>query len=240
MPAGELLARPGQSGPSMAGPSTSRVKEPRQNVSPASDAASQKNLESMLQHTVGQSAAVDRNGLEAPESHLLSVPEELDRGETCEAIPAQSLSPFAGTNGSGQSSNGIRVFFARGNVESERFLWENLEAVECFAVVLERLCHVFGLEKFAIAIFHDPSGGTIAFNSNRALHFNVRFFYALHYLPGKAFSAECYSYWFVTTAHELAHHVVSAHNKEHGFYTESYVALYLPKLVALLSSIADQ
>jgi hypothetical protein len=86
----------------------------------------------------------------------------------------------------------------------------------------------------SIAIYHDPAGVSIAFNRNKALHFNVRFFYALHYEPRKHDRAECYAYWFVTICHELAHHLVSGHTKEHGFYCETYNQLYLPKLVFLL------
>jgi hypothetical protein len=41
-------------------------------------------------------------------------------------------------------------------------------------------------------------------------------------------------------AHELAHHLVSAHNKEHGYYTESYVTLYLPRLVQFFSQIESK
>ena len=90
----------------------------------------------------------------------------------------------------------------------------------------------------SIAMFHEPSGGTIAFNRGRSIYYNLRFFYSLHYRNGtKPPSADCYSYWFVTTAHELSHNLVSAHNKEHGFYTERYAALYLPQLATLIAAL---
>lgn len=76
----------------------------------------------------------------------------------------------------------------------------------------------------SMAIFHEPSGGTIAF----PYFLNLRYYAALHFDKNRS---ECYSYWYVTMAHELAHHLVSAHGKEHGFYTESYAAHYLPQLV---------
>merc|ERR1712183_673508 len=112
----------------------------------------------------------------------------------------------------------------------------NLDAVESFAVVLERLCYVFGLKLSVIAIYHDPVGRAIAFNSNGALHFNVHFFCALHYGKDDSLTSACYSYWFVVMSHELAHNFVSAHNRDHGFYTECYCMSYLPKLLTLLSS----
>jgi hypothetical protein len=190
----------------------------------------------VVEQTVQQSSRVDESGISSPETTQMSIPEGLDRGSACEVVPGQNLKPYPGTS-NGKTHNGIRVFSARLHPSSEDFLRAHFDAVESFAVVLERLCAVYSLDLSTIAIFHDPTGGTIAFNSNRALHFNVRFFFSLHYLQSKHHSRDCYSYWFTTTAHELAHHMASGHNKEHGFYTESYVALYLPKLASLFSQL---
>jgi hypothetical protein len=205
-------------------------------VSPEVDADSHANMERMLEQTVGQSSRVNESGISSPETTHTNIPEGLDRGSACEVVLGQNLKPYPGTS-NGKTHNGISVFSARLHPSSEDFLRAHFDAVESFAVVLERLCAVYSLDLSTIAIFHDPTGGTIAFNSNRALHFNVRFFFSLHYLPSKHHSRDCYSYWFVTTAHELAHHMASGHNKEHGFYTESYVALYLPKLASLFSQL---
>jgi hypothetical protein len=229
----------GQQGVGPAGPSSGVRQEHANPVSPAVDLQSQNQLDKMLQNTVSASSKVNRQGVEAQETELTSIPEGLDRGETCEVIPGQTLKPFPGPRGSATTQNGIRVFSSHATPISEVFLAEHQSSLESFSLVLERLCSVFGLKLGSIAIFYDPSGGTIAFNSNRALHFNLRFFHSLHFLQTKHLSSECYSYWFVTTAHELAHHIVSAHNKEHGFYTESYMSLYLPKLVTLLSTSED-
>jgi hypothetical protein len=229
----------GDAGVGPAGPSSGVRQEHANPVSPAVDLSSQNQLDKMLQNTVSASSKVNRQGVEAQETALTSIPEGLDRGETCEVIPGQSLKPFPGPTGSAMTQNGIRVFSSHTTPASEVFLAEHQSALESFSLVLERLCSVFGLKLGSIAIFYDPLGGTIAFNSNRALHFNLRFFHSLHFLQNKHLSSECYSYWFVTTAHELAHHIVSAHNKEHGFYTESYMSLYLPKLVTLLSTSED-
>jgi len=217
-----------------AGPSTGTHHESTSPVSAAADAQSQNKLDEMLQNTVNASTNVNRQGVQSQQTQLASIPKELDRGDTCEVVPGHSLKPFPGPRGSAKTQNGIRVFSSRSIPGSEVFLTENQESLEAFALVLERLSSVYRLQLDSIAIFHDPSGGTIAFNSNRALHFNVRFFHALHFLQGKHLNSDCYSYWFVTTAHELAHHLVHAHSKEHGFYTESYMSLYLPKLMEAL------
>jgi hypothetical protein len=205
--------------------------------SPEMEALAHHSMERQLEQKVRQSTQVDCGGISS-EDRFESIPEGLDHGTSCEVIPGHDLKPFTNrTNGKTESHNGITIFSARKHQESEKFLEVNFDAVETFAVVLERLCDVYGLKLSSIAIYHDPVGQSIAFNRNRALHFNVHFFNALHFGNNGNQDGACYSYWFVTFAHELAHHFVSAHNREHGYYTESYCTLYLPKLLAVLSKI---
>jgi hypothetical protein len=206
-------------------------------VSPEYDAAAYANMNRMLENAAANSAAVNSEGIHSTETLLTSVPKELDRGATCEVIPGQALKPFSGPRGDGMTHNGIRVFSARNSPESEPFLQNNDDAIEKFALLIKRLATVYDVDQNATAIFHDPRGGTIAFNSNSSLHFNARFFHALHYLQNKHQSYECYSYWYVVFAHELSHNLATGHNKEHGFYTESYVAKYLPKFLALMGTL---
>ena len=223
-------------GPTVALPGMGTKHETANPVSPISDTQSQTGLERMLEQAVRGSTQVSQQGMDSgPTTVPPNTPEGLDRGETCKIMPGHTLKPFLGSRGDGKTINGIRVFSSIDS--SVAFLRANEDTTESFSLVLARLADVYGLQVTSIAIFHDPTGGTIAFNRNKALHFNVRFFSALHYLRGKQHDAECYSYWYMTFAHELAHHLVSSHNKEHGFYTESYAAHYLPKLVSLLGTL---
>jgi len=221
---------------SQMGPAIEHIRE-TDPVAPQHDAASYSNMTNMLQNEARNSAPVNAKGIKSNDTLLTSVPKDLDRGNTCEVVPGQSLKPYAGPRGDGRTHNGIQVFSARRSPDSETFLLQHDDAVEKFALVLVRLAEVYEIDSGSIAIFHDPFGGTIAFNSNRSLHFNVRFFHALHYLQNKHDSFDCYSYWMVVFAHELSHNLVSAHNKEHGFYTESYIAHYLPRFFALMGSL---
>ena len=205
-------------------------------VAPEQDASHHENMERMLETSVKASRNVDPGGVRSPEVNI-SVPEGLDKGPSCEVIPGNDLKPFKDLNEKGETHNGIKVFSARKHPLSEVFLQGNVDVVESFAVVLERLCAIFGLSVSTVAIFHDPTGGVIAFNMNRALHFNLRYFFSLHYSKNLHNSRDCYSYWFVTFCHELAHHMASGHNKEHGFYTESYVSMYLPKVISLMAQL---
>ena len=208
-------------------------------VSPAVDAGTQETLDRMLENSVNSSARVQPRDIDHPESKLTSIPRELDRGETCEVVPGHSLKPFLGPLGNAKTLSGIAIFSSKIHLSSETFLEENEVSLNFFAEVLENLCvKVFGLKLNSIAIYHDPAGRSIAFNSNRSLHFNFRFFHALHFLQNKHQTSECYSYWYVTQCHELSHNFVSAHNREHGFYTEAFSSKYFPKLVALLRSLS--
>lgn len=201
-------------------------------VAPKDDAILHSNMEQMLQKKVQNSRRVDAKGIKSPEE-FISIPEGLDHGNSCEVIPSQDITPFVGENGKSESHNGIKLFYFRKDLSSKDFMSLNYDAVENFAVVMERLCNVFGLSLTSVAIYHDPSGKAIAFNSGGALYFNLRYFYGIHYAKNVHTSRACYSYWYVVTCHELAHNMEGPHNRTHAFYTESYTSLYLPKLMAI-------
>ncbi|KAL7463127.1 hypothetical protein ACHAXS_003508, partial [Conticribra weissflogii] len=205
--------------------------------SPENDAAHQKSLEQILQQSIESSRSVGGSGISSPETILKSLPQGIELGsDGCEVIPSQYIHPFVGPYGTRKSLNGIRVFAAAQDASSQvatQFLSENFDAVDLFADILENLCLVYRLNTSTVAVYYDPTGNTIAFNSNKSLYFNLRFFCALH---RRNVDSACYSYWFTVMAHELAHNLCTAHNKEHGKYTESFVMLYLPGLTKLLST----
>jgi hypothetical protein len=201
--------------------------------SPEQDVSTQKSLESMLSNAVQSSRSVDHAGVRSAETLLNNLPHGLERGsEGCEVIPAQNIQAFKGPHGNYKSRCGIKVFFSVD--EGAEFLTHNFTAVERFSVVLQHLASVYKLNLATVAIYYEPKGNTIAFNSNKALYFNLRYFCALHQ---QHVNIGCYSYWFMTFAHELAHNLVTAHNKEHGSFTESIAAMYLPDFTQLMSRI---
>ena len=177
---------------------------------------------------------VDDVGIRSPETILNHLPHGLDRGsDGCEVIPAQNIQPFVGPHGNSKTRNGIRVFVTMSS--NPTFITENFSAVEDFAVIVQHLAAVFQLNIATVAIYYDSNGTTIAFNADKSLYFNLRYYCALH--QNKADIAMCYSYWYLTFAHELAHNLVTAHNKEHGSFTESIAALYLPQFAKMLSQL---
>ena len=206
-------------------------------TSPERDVSTQNSLETMLNHAVRSSRPVDSAGVRSPETLLNHLPQGLERGhDGCEVIPAQNIHACKGPHGNYKSRNGIKVFSATSNGRcSHAFLSANFNAVEDFSIVIQRIASVFKLDLATVAIYYDPNGSTIAFNASKALYFNLRYFFSLH--RNNADVAACYSYWYLTFAHELAHNLVSAHNKEHGSFTENIAALYLPEFAKLLSQV---
>jgi len=204
--------------------------------SPERDASTQQSLEAMLNQAVQSSRSVDNAGIRSPETTITSLPQGLERGDNgCEVIPSQDIRPFKGPHGNFKSRNGIKVFTGTSDAsDAAPFLAQNFNAVERFSVVIQHLATVFKLHLRTVAIYYQPNGHTIAFNSNKALYFNLRYFCNLHQ---DRVDSSCYSYWYMTFAHELAHNLVSAHNKEHGSFTESIASMYLPDFVKLLSQI---
>lgn len=90
-------------------------------------------------------------------------------------LPAQDIKPFVVAQGKAETHNGIRLFSARKHPSSEEFMRTNIDAIESFAVVLERLCSgCFDLPMRSIAIYHDPTGNAIGKSSCRSMQVLTR------------------------------------------------------------------
>lgn len=122
-----------------------------------------------------------------------------------------------------EAPGGMRVFVAKNlSVSTQDFLHANLDNVRLFESLLKDVASIYSLAPQAIHIFYDEAGGTIAFNNGGSIFCNLRFFAQLH-APGTAQSkearVEATTWWWVVTAHELAHNLVGPHNSEHSYYT---------------------
>lgn len=158
----------------------------------------------------------------------------------CDAKPGQNIT-FVGEVLS------LRIFLAKtiavSSAACQKFLAANVSALSSFAQVLLDCASVFSIRRESLHLFYDQEGSTIAFNQNKALFFNYRYFENLH-LPeaqqGKV--AEAVVYWFVVMAHELAsvpffqlrslldspflltnpryrHNLITDHSADHSYYT---------------------
>ena len=131
----------------------------------------------------------------------------------CDTKPAQNVTLAAETD------SGTKIFLSNKIVDKKMFIQENKNALDQFASILYTSTTPFALSKAHVHIFHDESG-TIAFNSNRALFFNFRFFKNLHLSSiSRGDYNEAVIYWGVCSAHELAHNIVADHSAAHSYYT---------------------
>ena len=148
----------------------------------------------------------------------------------CDAKPGHNISYIG-------ESSGVRVFLDNtvvvNGITVSKFLDTNASALTHFASLLLDCADIFALKRNSVHIFYDDAGSTIAFNQNRSLFFNYRYFENLH-LPSvqQDNKAEATAYWCVVMAHELAHNLVGDHSAQHSYYTESLVIQYFGKIAS--------
>jgi len=145
-----------------------------------------------------------------------------------------------------ESSSGMKIFADKDliNEETIKFLSANGGAINVFSALLIDAASIYGLQRKALHIFYNRTGGTIAFNKGGSIFSNLRYFLELHAkkiqasdpVAAAAGKAEALVYWWVVLAHELAHNLVDPHNSEHSYYTESFIQQYHPALVAKMAS----
>ncbi|ORY71565.1 putative HATPase domain protein [Pseudomassariella vexata] len=154
----------------------------------------------------------------------------------CDSTPFQNLTLAA------ESSNGTRVFTTKTlSMDLTQFLTSNHSHINTFAGLLREVGDVYAIRSSAMHIFYDEAGGTIAFNSNGSIFCNLRYFVQLHaanIAKSGQQRAEATVWWWVVVAHELAHNIISLHNADHSYYTESFIQQYFPKMMLKASEMA--
>ena len=141
---------------------------------------------------------------------LSSTPSITDVKETnsyCDSKPAHNITYIAETS----TSPPVRIFLSNDllappyNLSPQKFLAANAGAVNAFASVLLECADIYRLARGSVHIFYDTTGSTIAFNQNKALFFNYRYFESLHLeAVQRKEKGEALVYWCVVMAHELA------------------------------------
>jgi hypothetical protein len=95
-------------------------------------------------------------------------------------------------------------------------LQSNIVSLNRFIDILKDLVDVFQLSLKDISIFYDKNISTIAFNRNRKMFFNLRFYLGLHDEDCKIKpTSNVMTYWFMIFCHELAHNFIQQHSSEH-------------------------
>ncbi|CAG8489106.1 10501_t:CDS:10 [Dentiscutata erythropus] len=142
-----------------------------------------------------------------------SVPES-----RCDSVPETSLK-YVKTEGE------IELHVAS-NMDPSSILSPTMtRALKSFIKVLVNVAEIFDIQRNKLNIFYDLDSTTVAFNRNRTLFFNLKYYIEFKEPYNKALIS-----WFMTFCHELAHNFVQLHSAEHEFFLQSYAKTYIPKL----------
>ena len=110
----------------------------------------------------------------------------------------------------------IELYVPKGVDQSEILSQPRKAPLTRFVNILKDLVEVFELAPKAVHVFYDNNSSSIAFNRDKALFFNLKFYLGLHDEQCKIRpTSDAMTYWFMTFCHELAHNFVSPHNSEH-------------------------
>ncbi|KAJ2999974.1 hypothetical protein HDV02_001231 [Globomyces sp. JEL0801] len=146
-----------------------------------------------------------------------------------------------------QTINNTSVYIDR-RVLSEglEVLSNNSDATLRFSHVLQFLSEVFGLRKNCIQVYWDSDGSTIAFNRNRELFFNLRYYLGWHYQPIQQSykvsmeNPQTFYYWYMVFCHELAHNFHGPHDSTHEYWMSSFAEQYMGNLIQNLQQLRLQ
>ncbi|CAB4474438.1 hypothetical protein RhiirA5_500084 [Rhizophagus irregularis] len=104
-----------------------------------------------------------------------------------------------------------------------------------FVTMLRDLAEVFKLSPENIHIFYDNNSNTIAFNRDRILFFNLRFYLGLHDEECKTKpTTNAMTYWYMMFCHELSHNFVKNHNSQHEYYFLVLAEIYMLSLLEIV------
>ncbi|PKC14058.1 hypothetical protein RhiirA5_269102 [Rhizophagus irregularis] len=154
----------------------------------------------------------------------------VDESQTsyCDVIPGHSLNCVG-------SLHDIELYVPKGADRSEILSLPLGPSLIRFIDILKDLVEVFGLAPKAIHIYNDKNSNSIAFNRDKSLFFNLKFYLGLHDEQCKIkTTSDAMTYWYMTFCHELAHNFVHPHNSEHEFYFSSYAENYMTNFLATL------
>ncbi|PSS00806.1 hypothetical protein BD289DRAFT_479262 [Coniella lustricola] len=223
IPEQKQIGPPGPSNP----PSGPKPQGPGDNGRVTSPAVVQNNLLQAIRSTRAHGS-----------SSVFSPPrtQEIKEQSTyCDSAPAQNIIAVA------QAPRGMKIYLDRTiSIDHMTFLDHNRDAILRFELLLRDVADIYGVSYTSLQIHYDEHGPCIAFNTGGSIFCNLRFFLQLHYNRLKtAGAAEVEGrvaatvYWFVVVAHELAHNLVSEHDANHSFYSESFVQEYFHKMMTL-------
>ncbi|CAB4491180.1 hypothetical protein RhiirA1_461418 [Rhizophagus irregularis] len=153
---------------------------------------------------------------------------DTNKNDYCEIVPDEELHCV-------ETLQDIDIYIPRDLNKSEILSQAHTASLDRFINMLRDLVDAFEISLKDISIFYDNNTNTIAFNRNRIMFFNFRFYLGLHDEDCKIKpTIKVITYWFMMFCHELAHNFIKNHNSEHEYYSLSFVEIYMPNFLELM------
>ncbi|KAL8771283.1 MAG: hypothetical protein Q9209_003188 [Squamulea sp. 1 TL-2023] len=147
---------------------------------------------------------------------------------TCDAKPGMNVVY------TGQASN-LRVFLDDEVLEAgttpQNFMKANHRGLEHFTSVLQDCASVYKIPQDSLQIFYDAEGTTMAFNQNKSLFFNYRYFQRDHLRMLEQGNKDLpVRHWATTMAHELSHNIEVDHNVRFQNVFQALIETHIPSI----------
>ncbi|KAG7090828.1 hypothetical protein E1B28_009910 [Marasmius oreades] len=132
----------------------------------------------------------------------------------------------------------VRVYVAHDVAQPTTIMSEKKQSIARLIHIMNMLSQIYAVPLTSLHIFYDLAGGTIAFNRNGSIFFNLRYYEAWHDEDvGRGGVKNALISWYFTLAHEIAHNLVQPHNSEHEFYFAAICEKYVMNLGHVLATI---
>ncbi|KAL8791507.1 MAG: hypothetical protein Q9213_000124 [Squamulea squamosa] len=147
---------------------------------------------------------------------------------TCDAKPGMNV-VFTGL------ASNLRVFLddevLKAGTTPQNFMNANHAGLNHFASVLQDCATVYKIPRESLQIFYDEEGTTMAFNQNKSLFFNYRYFQQDHLRMLEQGNKDLpVRHWATTMAHELSHNVESNHNVRFQNVFQALIETHIPSI----------
>ncbi|KAF8415202.1 hypothetical protein L210DRAFT_3465017 [Boletus edulis BED1] len=130
----------------------------------------------------------------------------------------------------------VKVFTTEDVPDADTFMNAMHDVLTRFVDVLTPVAELYDLPLSLLHVFYDVAGGPIAFNRDRRIFLNLRYFEAWHDQDVQNSGPEqAQISWFFTLAHELAHNLIKEHNSEHVFWFAAICEAHVRKALARTS-----
>ncbi|KAF9264248.1 hypothetical protein L218DRAFT_958669 [Marasmius fiardii PR-910] len=132
----------------------------------------------------------------------------------------------------------VKVYVVHNVPQMATIMNDKKQSIARLIHIMNMLSQIYAIPLTSLHVFYDLSGGTIAFNRNGSIFFNLRYYEAWHDDDvGRGEVKNALISWYFSLAHEVAHNLVQPHNSEHEFYFSAICEKHLENLGYVLATL---